>query len=82
MAYKVIILYRLYMPSYFLGTFTEYPMLSTIVPRIKVAAVILASICFPDILCGIILIDSSLSISTSSVFSMLKIQILSFSSYK
>ena len=26
MAYKVIILYRLYMPSYFLGTFTEYPM--------------------------------------------------------
>lgn len=23
MAYKVIILYRLYMPSYFLGTFTE-----------------------------------------------------------
>ena len=27
MAYKVIILYRLYMPSYFLGTFTEYPCL-------------------------------------------------------
>ena len=25
MAYKVIILYRLYMPSYFLETFTEYP---------------------------------------------------------
>ena len=25
MAYKVIILYRLYMPSYFVGTFTEYP---------------------------------------------------------
>ena len=25
MAYKVIILYRIYMPSYFLGTFTEYP---------------------------------------------------------
>ena len=25
MAYKVIILYRFYMPSYFLGTFTEYP---------------------------------------------------------
>ena len=25
MAYKVIIFYRLYMPSYFLGTFTEYP---------------------------------------------------------
>ena len=29
MAYKVIILYRLYMPSYFLGTFTEYPFLWT-----------------------------------------------------
>ena len=29
MAYKVIILYRLYMPSYFLGTFTEYPFLSS-----------------------------------------------------
>ena len=27
MAYKVIILYRLYMPPYFLGTFTEYPTL-------------------------------------------------------
>ena len=25
MAYKVIILYQLYMPSYFLGTFNEYP---------------------------------------------------------
>ena len=30
MAYKVIILYRLYMPSYFLGTFTEYPSLEDI----------------------------------------------------
>ena len=30
MAYKVIILYRLYMPSYFLGTFTEYPSLERI----------------------------------------------------
>ena len=29
MAYKVIILYQLYMPSYFLGTFTEYPYIST-----------------------------------------------------
>ena len=28
MAYKVIILYRLYMPSYVLGTFTEYPLLA------------------------------------------------------
>ena len=30
MAYKVIILYQLYMPSYFLGTFTEYPLLKLI----------------------------------------------------
>ena len=30
MAYKVIILYRLYMPSYFLGTFTEYPNVNNI----------------------------------------------------
>ena len=30
MAYKVIILYRLYMPSYFLGTFTEYPFIVTV----------------------------------------------------
>ena len=29
MAYKVIILYQLYMPSYFLGTFTEYPSINT-----------------------------------------------------
>ena len=32
MAYKVIILYQLYMPSYFLGTFTEYPYLKTVRP--------------------------------------------------
>ena len=34
MAYKVIILYRLYMPSYVLGTFTEYPLniLSFLIP--------------------------------------------------
>ena len=31
MAYKVIILYQLYMPSYFLGTFTEYPILASFV---------------------------------------------------
>ena len=30
MAYKVIILYQLYMPSYFLGTFTEYPYFSNL----------------------------------------------------
>ena len=35
MAYKVIILYRLYMPSYFLGTFTEYPFLIAL-PRFSV----------------------------------------------
>ena len=33
MAYKVIILYRLYMPSYFLGTFTEYPELCEKAPK-------------------------------------------------
>ena len=33
MAYKVIILYRLYMPSYVLGTFTEYPFLIFTVPE-------------------------------------------------
>ena len=32
MAYKVIILYQLYMPSYFLGTFTEYPFIQTFNP--------------------------------------------------
>ncbi|ADY32825.1 hypothetical protein Odosp_1808 [Odoribacter splanchnicus DSM 20712] len=31
MAYKVIILYQLYMPSYFLGTFTEYPYIITVI---------------------------------------------------
>ena len=34
MAYKVIILYRLYMPSYFLGTFTEYPVLNVFFIRL------------------------------------------------
>ena len=33
MAYKVIILYQLYMPSYFLGTFTEYPFLFHVLQR-------------------------------------------------
>ena len=32
MAYKVIILYQLYMPSYFLGTFTEYPYYIFVIP--------------------------------------------------
>ena len=39
MAYKVIILYRLYMPSYFLGTFTEYPLFRE-VDKIKESSVI------------------------------------------
>ena len=34
MAYKVIILYQLYMPSYFLGTFTEYP---SVVPIVNIS---------------------------------------------
>lgn len=34
MAYKVIILYQLYMPSYFLGTFTEYPHLHKILDSV------------------------------------------------
>ena len=34
MAYKVIILYQLYMPSYFLGTFTEYPYKTLIIKGI------------------------------------------------
>ena len=39
MAYKVIILYQLYMPSYFLGTFTEYP---------KIKIILKISDCAPD----------------------------------
>ena len=35
MAYKVIILYQLYMPSYFLGTFTEYPSLMVVSIKFK-----------------------------------------------
>ena len=41
MAYKVIILYQLYMPSYFLGTFTEYPVLiligESVVPIVNIS---------------------------------------------
>ena len=37
MAYKVIILYQLYMPSYFLGTFTEYPYLCAGIPFVDIA---------------------------------------------
>ena len=35
MAYKVIILYQLYMPSYFLGTFTEYPYIDGILRKLS-----------------------------------------------
>ena len=35
MAYKVIILYQLYMPSYFLGTFTEYPYTNSFISTYK-----------------------------------------------
>ena len=35
MAYKVIILYRLYMPSYFLGTFTEYPYIIEKIKKVR-----------------------------------------------
>ena len=38
MAYKVIILYQLYMPSYFLGTFTEYPCLLVAFESIDIAS--------------------------------------------
>ena len=38
MAYKVIILYRLYMPSYFLGTFTEYPYVLSVMGYDRLAA--------------------------------------------
>ncbi len=46
MAYKVIILYQLYMPSYFLGTFTEYPFL----PYYFLLSGIIVSFCFPVIM--------------------------------
>ena len=45
MAYKVIILYRLYMPPYFLGTFTEYPFLYAYIIYNEVA--FYPFVCFP-----------------------------------
>ena len=42
MAYKVIILYRLYMPSYFLGTFTEYPFVISSALLLAQVAIIIA----------------------------------------
>ena len=41
MAYKVIILYRFYMPSYFLETFTEYPYL---IPSVSIQTFIASMI--------------------------------------
>ena len=47
MAYKVIILYRLYMPSYFLGTFTEYPLLPLVITlKTKGYFIFEAAFCF------------------------------------
>ena len=39
MAYKVIILYQLYMPSYFLGTFTEYPSIKYLAKNLRTCGV-------------------------------------------
>ena len=33
MAYEVVMSYHLHMPSYFLGTFTEYPFLMSQIPH-------------------------------------------------
>ncbi len=46
MAYEVVMSYHLHMPSYFLGTFTEYPFLC------KVLAVILPKIAGKKYLSG------------------------------
>ena len=35
MAYEVVMSYHLHMPSYFLGTFTEYPYLVFVVITLK-----------------------------------------------
>ena len=32
MAYEVVMSYHLHMPSYFLGTFTEYPYVFSVIP--------------------------------------------------
>ena len=44
MAYKVIILYRLYMPSYVLGTFTEYPKKETALNKQPLSTLIIGRI--------------------------------------
>ena len=50
MAYKVIILYQLYMPSYFLGTFTEYPYVNPIqVCLLLIEQAIREGICADDV---------------------------------
>ena len=38
MTYEVVMPYHLHMPSYFLGTFTEYPVLPNFVAVIEIAA--------------------------------------------
>ena len=45
MAYKVIILYRLYMPSYVLGTFTEYPFLGIFTEYLYFVLMVLICYC-------------------------------------
>ena len=51
MAYKVIILYRLYMPSYFLGTFTEYPSLQAmpVVVQVTFVNILLKMTCWKQL---------------------------------
>ena len=58
MAYEVVMSYHLHMPSYFLGTFTEYPYLNSTCIRIRLLQ--LPNIrkkfmnIFPGVLCQII----------------------------
>ena len=66
MAYKVIILYRLYMPSYFLGTFTEYPYITCVEITekqyyMKSGYALLQLICFMKIFCQYFLLQTELS---------------------
>ena len=41
MAYEVVMSYHLHMPSYFLGTFTEYPPISLENKRLTLSALFL-----------------------------------------
>ena len=58
MAYKVIILYQLYMPSYFLGTFTEYPYLGIFEKVCPIRSDEGCSLCFN---CNFIIDDKNLA---------------------